>query len=318
MRLSPWVSTTALFLAEASFVMSSALLHIPSFGRRSDLDDVAWQASEYYGGDLERRSPQATSTSGDLSLSTPDVEKNNNTLTACTTALQTMTNVTNEPGFAVCYNILDWHDNMGGMFQADLRLYQFTNSVGQFAGVPVDAVTVSLTYPNSTQFSILTNAKRSLKFLSKRQSGPTEIQQFSLVGNFKMQLDLQKLNSTELMSLLIPQITLSATVNGTIVTAQVDPSDAVYFVAGQFSDKATPQTSLQAANPNMAQAAIEASIGFVLPGTTFGIFPTGLIVTGTWCFLFIVAFGLGTVGRIRHREIYRKRVAATSGRGGKR
>ena len=316
MRLGRWVLTTALLVAEANLAAASALLHVPSLRRHGHdhVNELMQRASNHYLGDLEKRSPQQSSNNGDLSLSAPDVERNVSTLEACTGAVQGLSSVTNEAGFAACYNVLDWQENMGGMFQADLRLYQFSAPTGQFADVPMNAITIQLNYPNSTQFSILMNSKRSLASLQHRQdqSTPTEIQQYSLVGNFKIQLDSKKLNSTELMSLLIPQISLLANVNGTAITADVNPSDTVYFVAGQFKDDATPQVVAQAANPVMAVAAIQASKGFVLPGTTFGIFPLGLIVTGAWTVLFFLAFGLGTLGRMRHREIYRKRIAANS------
>ncbi|KAK5958475.1 hypothetical protein OHC33_000318 [Knufia fluminis] len=272
------------------------------------------RASDHYEGDLERRSLQQSPTNGNLTLSAPDVERNVSTQEACTNSIRGLSSVTNEAGFVACYNVLDWHQNMSGMFQADLRLYQFSEPNGQFADVAMNAITIQLNYPNSTQYSILMNSKRSLGSLQQRQdqSGPTEIQQYSLVGNFKIQLDTKKLNSTQLMSLLIPQISLLANTNGTTITTDINPSDAVYFVAGQFRDEVTPQIAAQAADPGMALAAIEASKGFVLPGTTFGIFPVGLIVTGAWTVLFFLAFGLGTIGRMRHRDIYRKRIAANS------
>lgn len=317
MWFSTWAFTTALLLIEAKLVTSSALLHMPSFGKRNALDSLAWEASKRFEGDLERRSPQTTSTNGGLTLSTPGVDMNTTILSACTTAMQNMTSVSNEPGLAACYNILDWKENMGGIFQADLRLFQFQNATGQFTNVPNSAITLNLNYPNSTQYSS-PNTKRSLHYLWRRQSGPAQIQQYSLAGNFKMSLNTGKLNNTEIMSLLIPQITLQATINGTVVSTQINPADTVYFVTGQFKDQTTPQLSAEAANPATAMAAIADSQGFTLPGTKFGVFPVGLIITGSWCLLFVLAFGLGTVGRLRHRDIYRKRVAATAGRGGKK
>jgi len=313
MLLTRWLLMTAMLVAEASVVASSALSHIPSRRRREDLNVLMQRASKHYEGDLERRSPQQSSTNGDLSLSTPAVERNISTQAACMNSMQgLLSGVTNEAGFAACYNILDWQENINGMFQADLRLYQASAATGQFIDVPMSAITVQLNYPNSTQFSILMNSKRSIASLRRRQDQvqPTEIQQYSLVGNFKIQLDTKKLNSTELMSLLIPQISLQTNTNGTAITADIKPADTVYFVAGQFKDDVTPQIAAQAASPAMAVAAIAASKGFVLPGTTFGIFPVGLIVTGSWTVLFLVAFGLGTIGRIRHRNIFRKRLAA--------
>ena len=286
---------------------------MPSLQRR-DFDDIVQRSSEYYQGSLENRSPQTTSDRGNLSLGAPDVERNASTTEACMQGMQNMGNVSNAAGFTACYNILDWHENMGGMFQADLRIFQYSQATGQFANIPTNYVNVQLTYPNSTQFSILMNSKRSLE---RRQNGIIEIQQYSLVGNFKMQLDFKKLNETELMSLLIPQISLNADIDGGNIETQMVPTEIVYFVTGQFKGQATSPTIIQAANPAMAALAIDISKGFVLPGTSFGIFPTGLIVTGTWCVLFLLAFGLGTFGRMRHRDIYRRRVAATS-RMGKR
>lgn len=307
-------------LAEAKLISASALIHFPSMTRRNhDFNELMERSSLHYESDLERRSPQGTSNTGDLSLSAPDVESNSTTLAACTTGLQQLTNVTNEAGFAACYNILDWHENMGGMFQADLRLFQFSTAVGQFANVSTDSINVQLNYPNSTQYSVLMNSRRIKRSIQERQNSPTEIQQYSLVGNFKIQMDLKKLNTTEIMSLLIPQITLHVpSSNGNVISSDLPASDTVYFVAGQFTKEATPELAAKAANPLMAQKAIADAQGFVLPGTTFGIFPVGLIVTGSWTALFFLAFGLGTLGRIRHRDVYRKRIAATGGRAGRK
>lgn len=319
MWLSRCVFTACILLVEANLVASSALLHIPSMRRHNDHNELMARSSRFYESDLERRSPQATTNNGDLSLSAPDVEGNNTTLQACTTALQGIASVANEAGFAACYNILDWHENMGGMFQADLRLFQFSQPTGQFANIPMDSIGVQLNFPSSTQYSVIMNTRRTRRSLQERQKGLVQIQQFSLVGSFKIQMDLNKLNQTEIMSLLIPQIQLHAnSSNGTTITSDIASSETVYFVVGQFKGEATPAIAAQASNPLMAENAINDSKGFVLPGTTFGIFPVGLIVTGVWTLLFLVAFGLGTLGRIRHRDIYRKRIAATSGNSGKR
>lgn len=315
MQLTSWAICISALVGQAMLATSTALFHMPAM-RRHNLNEIMQRSSEHYEGSLERRSPQSTSVNDDLSLSMPDVEQNTSTTDACIKGMQAMTGVSNAPGFAACYNILDWHQNTAGMFQADLRLFKFSNPTGDFTSVPMNDITVQLIYPNSTQFSILGTKKRSLSTLQVRQNGPQEIQQFSLVGNFKMQLDFKKLNTTQLMSLLIPQIILNANVNGSSIQSQIQASDSVYFTTGQFKGEAAQQMALVAARPEMAVAAIEISKGFVLPGTTFGIYPTGLIVTALWCVLFILAFGLGTLGRIRHRDVYRKRLAATSSRGG--
>lgn len=318
MRLSSWLSIATMLLLETSIVRSSALTHMPSLARRNGHNELMERSIRHYESDLERRSPQATSNNGNLTLASPDVESNSNTLQACTADLQSLTNVANAAGFAVCYNILDWHPDTS-MFQADLRLFEFSQPTDQFANISMNAIGVQLVYPSSTQFNVLMNSKLTKRSLQQRQNNITQIQQFSVVGSFKTQVDMKKLNTTELSSLLIPQIQLHATSSdGNIMVSNVSSSDSIYFVVGQFKGEMTPAAITQAANPMMAQEAITKSQGFILPGTTFGIFPVGLIVTMTWTFVFLLAFGLGTLGRIRHRDIYRKRIAATSGNIGKR
>lgn len=319
MRISAWALTAGVLLAEASLVASSAILHMPSMRRQHRRHEMMARSLTSYESELERRSPQSLSSGGDLTLASPDVDSNNITLQACTAGLQNLTSVLNEAGFAACYNILDWHEDMGGMFQADLRLFRLSPATGAFANVTMDNIGVQLSYANSTQYSVLMNSKRTKRSLAARQAGPVQIQQFSIVGNMKMQLNLKKLNTTELMSLLIPQIQLHApSTNGTSSISDISSADVAYFVIGQFKGEATPAIAAQATNPLMAQEAITVSKGFVLPGTSLGIFPTGLIITSGWTFLFFLTVILGTWGRIRHRDMYRKRMAVTSGRAGKR
>jgi hypothetical protein len=53
---------------------------------------------------------------------------------------------------------------------------------------------------------------------------------------------------------------------------------------------------------------------FVVPGTHILITPIGGIVTGTWALLLIATITYGTVGRMRFKDHYRRRVArATRG-----
>jgi len=191
MNVIHWAITLTLLVCEASLAASSALVYTPSIKKYDNLDDIMKRTSAVYEGDLERRSSQGSG----LSLSSSDVAQNASTLTACSTALARHNTVGNEAGMAACYNILNWQANMGGMFQADLRLYQMGPATGAFVNVPMNAITVSLVYPNSTQYSTLMNAKRSTDSLLPRDNATTEIQQFSLQGSFKMQIDLSRLNT---------------------------------------------------------------------------------------------------------------------------
>lgn len=110
--------------------------------------------------------------------------------------------------------------------------------------------------------------------------------------------------------LLSPQIALSGKAeNGSTVTTQLS-TDEASFLSGLFSDQtAANSTAATAAGVNAA-----ANGKFILPGTTLGIFPTGLIITGVWTLLFVTVVGIGTVGRINFRDQYRRRIKAQQAR----
>lgn len=102
------------------------------------------------------------------------------------------------------------------------------------------------------------------------------------------------------MSALEPMVMLSAkTTDGRTVNTMLSSKEAA-FVNGWFSSKSIALA---------AQAAELAKVPkpFVLPGTTLGIFPIGLIITGIWSLLFIAAVGAGTYGRYQFRSSFRRK-----------
>ena len=106
------------------------------------------------------------------------------------------------------------------------------------------------------------------------------------------------------MVAVMPDVTLSATAqNGTMLDTMLDNTQAS-FVIGVFSNMKTAVASAATSAP---AAATTTAGPFVLPGVVLGIFPVGLIVTGIWAVLFFLVVGLGTVGRINVRSIYRRR-----------
>jgi len=113
------------------------------------------------------------------------------------------------------------------------------------------------------------------------------------------------------MALVIPTISLSATSPSTRleVTTNVSTLSTAYFVTGKFAGQGTAAAG--AAAPSAVAAATKEGSTFTLPGKTLGIFPIGLIVTGTWCVLFIGAVSWGTLGRImaRKRFLQQNRIA---------
>jgi hypothetical protein len=113
------------------------------------------------------------------------------------------------------------------------------------------------------------------------------------------------MNSTDLMALLIPTIQLGADKDGVQVSTNLTSSSMIFFVSGIFQGQS--DAGAAAAVPTAAAAAAVKAAGFVLPGTTLGIFPVGLIITSVWALLFVGAVGYGTWGRIQFREQFRKR-----------
>jgi hypothetical protein len=304
-----WMATVfsiaILVLSELSLVSAKAILHMPRGISNLDIDmqRVAFDVVER---SIERRAPQSSgslvpSSSGDM---------NETISSACVDTLSQISTISNQAGILACYNILQSNTDLG-IFQADLRLYQMQQPSGPFAGVPSGQMLVNLIYPSSTSFNVL--IKRSL---TKRQASMSELQQYSLQGTFTKALELSKLNETELMALMVPAISISAVEPGTQtpITTNVTITDTAFFLVGKFKN----QFSSAMTDPIFQAAAIAQSSAFVMPGMTLGIFPTGLIVTGAWMLLFIIAFGVGTIGRIQHRAAYRNRKAAMGGRTGKR
>lgn len=103
---------------------------------------------------------------------------------------------------------------------------------------------------------------------------------------------------TQLQSVLTPAIRLSAVSPGTgeEVTATLSSTEAS-FLSGALAKPALTPTDAPTA----------AASPFVLPGTTLGVFPVGLVVTMIWFGGFVGAVGYGTIGRIRFRDQYRRR-----------
>ncbi|KIW94759.1 uncharacterized protein Z519_04736 [Cladophialophora bantiana CBS 173.52] len=305
MHLTTIVASALLLLAEADIISAKAVLHLPNAIRRRN----TWEGMERDADRIFRRDPQ--SSTGSLSVAAPTTALNETIATACVNALKTLSSVENAAGLAACYNILQY-DSKQGAFEADLRLYQMFQPTGNFENVPVNDIMISLTYPTSTTFQSLT--KRRKRDVEARQNSMAEVQQYTLFGTFEKSLNLAMLNDTQIMSLMLPDIKLNAANSQMPIMANVSAADGAWFVIGQFKDEFKGGL----VGPTVAAAAITAAVPFVLPGTSLGIFPTGLIVTCAWTFLFFLAYGLGTIGRIQYRSVYRKRKAAQAGRTGKR
>jgi hypothetical protein len=115
---------------------------------------------------------------------------------------------------------------------------------------------------------------------------------------------------SDLRILLIPSIALIArnhTTQGIIGTTL--SSDTLSYVAGELV-----QSNKSFANITFPEAAalsgplVSSLSKFVLPGTHIMVFPIGFIITGSWVALLMLAIGVGTIGRYRFRQHYRRRI----------
>jgi hypothetical protein len=303
MKLFNLFSTALLVLCELSSTSAKAISHVPRYLSEYGVEAMLDREAR----DIMRRMERRQDSAGQL---TPVGGNMNETISsACVGTLSQITTITNDAGMAACYNILQADKNTG-IFQADIRLYQIQPPSGQFIGVASNQMLANLVFPSSTTFNVLMKRK-----LGKRQSSSmSELQQYSLQGNIAASMDMSKLNSTEMLSLMVPTIQIEAIKpsTSTSINTNLTSTDTAFFVVGDFKD----QFMTALIDPTFQAAAIAASSAFILPGTTLGIFPTGLIVTCAWLLLFIIAYGVGTLERIQHRSIYRKRKAAISGRTG--
>ena len=118
-----------------------------------------------------------------------------------------------------------------------------------------------------------------------------------------------------MMIATMPIVTLSSKApNGTGTLTSILPNTEASFITGTFAGMqlpgaATASSSTTTAAPAAAVTTMPAG-SLVYPGVTLGIFPTGLIITAAWTFLFVSAVGWGTVGRVLVRASYRRRQSA--------
>ncbi|RDI82710.1 hypothetical protein Vi05172_g7169 [Venturia inaequalis] len=261
---------------------------------------------------------------------------------ACMTSVMNLKGKSSNPaGLAVCYNV-PYLDEAKGTFEAELRMYNISMPLGEFMGITPAMMLVTLQYQGATiQTSNGTlPVKRDLIELVERQvqvdnnvatptgtalppSGavpqgimmPAEVAVRKYVGVVNKALLVPGMNLSTFQPLLIPQIAISATSPQTklVVNTSLSSTESS-FVAGVFSkaagNVADPKALLGNPQDQLAAAAAGLPTPFVVPGLSLGVFPVGLIVTGTWMFFFVTAVGLGTLGRMQFRDEYRRAIRA--------
>ena len=295
----------ALMLSDFTMASSSVVRMLGVEGHLGWQRDLEHEAKHITEEHLERRQSSTATIQA-----TPSSDMNSTIAQACLNVLDDITSITNDAGLSACYNIMAM-DRRDKTFTADLRLYLAAPAKGSFATVRPTNLMIGVTYPVSTVFTTA-NIKRSIKRQTASPLGNmTEIQQYTLMGSIDKNIDFNKLTEAQLMSLMVPAISVNAVSEDgrTPIMTALTTTDTAYFVVGDFRGS----FSVDSANPLFQQAAIDASSVFILPGTTFGIFPTGMIITLSWLLIFVVAYGFGTWKRYQHREFYRRRMHMAKG-----
>ncbi|KAI9805077.1 MAG: hypothetical protein M1825_000911 [Sarcosagium campestre] len=204
-------------------------------------------------------------------------------------------------GLAVCYNLPSL-DNSTGSFDADLRLYRIAPPTGDWVDVTDADVTVGVVYADAVATKSTAGDEPSdASTKSKTQKGesmPMMLQSFRYTGSLNPEMMNKPMNLTQLEASLTPNVTLSATTPKGKKVKTVLSSKEASFVSGSF----------QAFTAASAAEALASAGPFELPGTTLGMFPTGLVITGVWAGIGIAVVAWGTVGRFRFRDQYRRRI----------
>lgn len=251
--------------------------------------------------DLSRRAASSQQTSNNTTSPSSGLDS------ICSKAISHLGHPSNPAGLLACYDIVTL-DTKTGSFQSTVQIYQSGQPSGTFKGVNLNSTILNVEYPAA----YLSALSRRLTRRTDTGTAANLIVSKSYAGELSSTLQLSKLNTTQLISLLVPNITIEALspTSKQPVFAQLDTTDIAFFPTGTFSQTSQDVVSAALGNPVLtAKEAIAAAAVFVLPGTTFGIFPTGLIVTSSWTVLFVSTFAYGTLGRIRHKRKFRRRIA---------
>lgn len=90
------------------------------------------------------------------------------------------------------------------------------------------------------------------------------------------------------------------------------------YVSGQLASPNSVPVNITVPEANaLLPAVVAKATPFVLPGTTLGIFPLGLIITCIWTGLFVFAVGYGTIERVQFRNHFRRRLQLAAAQSGK-
>jgi len=186
---------------------------------------------------------------------------------------------------------------------------------GDFTGISWKDFMLGMTIPNA----IISDPQRMPMPPPAGPRNMSMVQDLRHIGKLSPDLQLARLSPEELRVLLIPNITIAAVKlgdKGTVTTTL--SSDMLSYVAGLWVGPNNVPVNITVPEANvLLPAIVTKATPFVLPGTTLGIFPTGLIVTCVWSGLFVLAVGYGTMERMQFRSHFRRRLQMAAARSGK-
>ncbi|KAL6819048.1 hypothetical protein V8C43DRAFT_180853 [Trichoderma afarasin] len=320
----------AKFNLAASLLAATALAQVPhaaSVLRTDDVLSTPYASLLGFGDDtmavargLDERATGNSSIPSDVKL-LPDgsldfTAWNNLTNAACQARLASLTRTSNPSGDCICYN-LPMLDVTTGMFEADLRLYRVSDPRDDFVGVPPSEIQVGVVYKGAsvTPMKPVTSGSSSSPpvNITKRDSSssntPTLLQSYMLVGQIDKDQMKNNLSIADLEALVMPTLTLSAvTSTGARISSNVSLNEAVFLVGVFSKDVILSDFAAAQQAVSLQQAGLKnGTVAFVLPGVNLMIFPTGLVITGTWLLIGLAVYGFGTYERIQHVTAYKRR-----------
>lgn len=210
MHTPSWICFTLLAATiSPTLAMKNALEGSRLFGRCKDpfKKMIHRRMEELTDGPLVARMPQTappapSQSAGNANLTGSDPSNIDQTLidaalsAACDKALDPVRRVPNNAGVLACYNI-PFLNTQTGVFESDLRLFQFSPPKGDFKKINPTELSLQLSYPNAA-FSTVPKASQRRKREPKATGrddplSRTPLETFLFVGQISKTLTLSKL-----------------------------------------------------------------------------------------------------------------------------
>ena len=228
---------------------------------------------------------------------------------ACLNTLSTLASPESSTSLSACYNV-PLLNSTSGVFRASLRLYKTAEPRENWLDVPLSDMVPAVDWDSAAGTMTRAPIKGAMTDSAK---GP----QFVVGYEWVARIDEDVLGKAMNLFVLPPSLYFMLVANRNRSTLQNILLPRV-LITTPNRDSPLPPSRLTAAESSFLLGALSSSPlttpPFVLPGTKIEILPIGLMVTGTWALLLAGAVGWGTMGRVRFRDHYRRRVTREKSR----